>query len=430
VRERKWQPDPVARPREWEGALSRVDGSHTGSDRAHATHPRLQEAGIHRYLLCILIFLLPVQFETSFALRIAPSDVVLLLILAYGGVWMRTSRSDWSLWHPSLVLAFSLGILNAALRYGVVTRWALLNKYVGLLILMLLYLVVVQYARSIASVSYIARIALLSVMIQAAISLPLYLLGLVYAPLYTPRIAGFLVDANAYGGFMVVGLCLHWSTVNSEGRLIGRRLAWPVTILILLNIFFTFSRSSWIGLAVVAVGMLAVNPRCWRHILVPGLLGLAAVALVFRPYFVTMFLPLILRPEQVSVRFQIIGSALNVFLAHPFLGAGLGSFVSQNGVEIHNTFLWFLGEMGIVGAVVVAGFFGWFVVRGVRAYRMVELRYRGLVGGLLMAHLAMLGFSLGIEASYQRYWWVILALLSASYSAARVARVEGARGSD
>jgi hypothetical protein len=33
-----------------------------------------------------------------------------------------------------------------------------------------------------------------------------------------------------------------------------------------------------------------------------------------------------------------------------------------------------------------------------------------------MAHTAMLGLAMGIEAFYQRHWWLVFALIASSYS--------------
>jgi len=386
---------------------------------AHEGQLAYGEAGLHRYLLAFLILILPIQFETSLGLRLAPADLVLLLILLLGGIWMRTAIHQWTPWHALLGLVFSFALFNGLVRYGSLTRWAVVNKYVGFLLLTALYLVVVQYAQSTEAIKRAARLVLLSAILQAAVAFPLYLLGFVYAALHTSRIAGLLIDPNAYGGFMVVALCLHWCTVNTPGRLVSRRWAWLVTVLLLLNLFFSFSRSAWIGFAVLCLATPFVNLRAWRHLVLPIVLGTAAALLFFRPYFATELAPLITRTSQVTARLDILAKATDVFFSHPILGAGLGSFLRDYEVQVHNTFFWFLAEMGIAGAVVFVGFVMAFLLRGIKAYRLAAPEYRGLLGGLLLAHLSMMGFSLGIEAFYQRYWWVIMALLSAAHAAAR-----------
>jgi O-antigen ligase len=370
---------------------------------------------IYQLLLGLLLLLLPVQFALGTEIRFAPSDVVLLLLVLFGGFRIATSRDDWSAWHLVLLAMFSASLLTSALRYGSVTRWALINKYVGLLVLLVLYLVIVQYARTPRAVWRIAQLVVWSVFLQGVFALPLYFIGLRYAPLHTYRIQALAADPNAYGGLVVLAIALHWATVNTPARLISRRLAWPVTLVLVLNLLLCFSRSAWIGFVFVVLSILIFRRRAWPHVAVPFALGVSLVLIFFRSYFITQIWPLIDRHEQVTARVVIIEDAMTTFVAHPIFGGGLGSYIDTYGYQIHNTFFWMLAEMGVVGATVFIIFVGIFALRGYRAYKAADEQYRGLMAGLLIAHLAMIGLSVGIEAFYQRSWWVVMALLNASW---------------
>ena len=61
----------------------------------------------------------------------------------------------------------------------------------------------------------------------------------------------------------------------------------------------------------------------------------------------------------------------------------------------------------------------WFILRGIQAYRIARPGCRSLVLALIAANLSMMGLSMGIEAMYQRHWWVILALTATVYNLAR-----------
>ena len=78
--------------------------------------------------------------------------------------------------------------------------------------------------------------------------------------------------------------------------------------------------------------------------------------------------------------------------------------------------MWFLADFGFLGLVALLGFLGWFFVKGWCAYRFAPARERALVLGLLLAHTAMFGLAMGIEAFYQRHWWLVLGLIASSYS--------------
>jgi hypothetical protein len=77
--------------------------------------------------------------------------------------------------------------------------------------------------------------------------------------------------------------------------------------------------------------------------------------------------------------------------------------------------MWFLADFGIVGLVVVLGFLTWFFVKAWQAYCSAPVREQGLVLGLLLGHASMLGLAMGIEAFYQRPWWMIFGLIASSY---------------
>src|SRR5215469_11404708 len=122
------------------------------------------------------------------------------------------------------------------------------------------------------------------------------------------------------------------------------------------------------------------------------------------------------RPKQVQGRFDLIHAAYQAFTSHPFLGGGIGSFRLGEGEIAHNSAMWFLADFGIVGLMVLLGFLGWFFAKSIVAYRLAPVPARPLVLALALAHTAMFGLAMGIEAFYQRHWWLVLALIASSYS--------------
>src|SRR5262249_2104716 len=101
-----------------------------------------------------------------------------------------------------------------------------------------------------------------------------------------------------------------------------------------------------------------------------------------------------------------------------FFGRGLGSFRIATGYVAHNSAMWFLADFGIVGFTALLAFLLWFFTRAWFAYRFAPERERPLALALLLAHTAMAGLAMGIEAFYQRHWWLIFALIASSYSLA------------
>ena len=61
-------------------------------------------------------------------------------------------------------------------------------------------------------------------------------------------------------------------------------------------------------------------------------------------------------------------------------------------------------------------FLGWFLTTAWSAYRFAPQNQQPLALALFLAHAAMIGVAMGIEAFYQRYWWLVLGLIGSAYS--------------
>jgi len=149
--------------------------------------------------------------------------------------------------------------------------------------------------------------------------------------------------------------------------------------------------------------------------LAAALIGAPALVLIMGHRFVPLFERMARRPEQVQERFDLANRALESFARHPFLGGGLGSFRLAAGVVAHNSAMWFLADFGLVGLTVLLGFLGWFFSKAWFAYRRAPESQRPVVLSLLLALAAMVGVAMGIEAFYQRHFWLIFALIASSY---------------
>ena len=96
----------------------------------------------------------------------------------------------------------------------------------------------------------------------------------------------------------------------------------------------------------------------------------------------------------------------------------------MKGTYVHNTAVWFLADFGIAGLAALLGFLGWFLIASWSAYRHAPVDQKPVVLALMMGHALMLGLSMGIEAFYQRHWWLVLALIASSLAiAGRQARM-------
>jgi O-antigen ligase len=234
------------------------------------------------------------------------------------------------------------------------------------------------------------------------------------------RLAGMLIDPNAYGGLLVMTLSIHLMTYCGNRPLVGGLLGKLVTMSLAIGVVLTYSRSAWLGLALLFLAAMIMRPKAGVYMVLMGLLAVALTLKGFGPDYASRMSELTFRGAQVHERVELIDQAIPLFRESPAFGIGMGVFNDIYGNIIHNTPVWILTECGVFGFIIFVGFAWWFLARGIDALRVGTEAQRSLVLGLMLANLAMMGLSMGIEALYQRHWWVVLALLAACYDLTRV----------
>jgi putative inorganic carbon (HCO3(-)) transporter len=397
---------------------------HTGVivDVQPRTESQHRQAGILRILVIGYVLLLPYLFEFERGLNFAPSDCFMLLVLLLSAGQLKYSKPAWTIWHLLIPLTFAVGSFVAAWRFGELFRYEFLNKDAGLLLPFVSYAAITSTITEWEDLRRLLRVFTLSVVFENVLAIAGFLLAYFFG-VATPfarygglRLSGMLLDPNAYGGLLIVALMISEGGSWGEAPLFRKPMLWFARLTLAMGILFTFSRSAWIGLGVALLVLFAIRPKVGLRFVLAGLMSAPLVVLFLGPRFVPIFEVMASRPKQVQGRFDLIHAALQAFKQHPFLGGGLGSFRLSEGEVAHNSAMWFLADFGIVGLAVLLGFVGWFFAKAWFAYRFAPERERPLVLSLLLAHTAMLGLAMGIEAFYQRHWWVIFALIASSYA--------------
>lgn len=149
-----------------------------------------------------------------------------------------------------------------------------------------------------------------------------------------------------------------------------RTAAWAVLVLCVLGLLFTLTRSVWIA-TVVATGLtLAFVPRLRRYLLPSIVAGAALVLITFNvvPRFETSVKERTSNQLTVWERRNVNAAALEMVSHRPLVGFGLGKFNERNAeyfpllddvpqavtvettqISIHNVFLLFAVEQGLIG---------------------------------------------------------------------------------
>lgn len=381
-----------------------------------------RKSGVLSGLVAGYVALLPFQFDLGNGINFAPSDCLMLLVLVLAAGQLRYRKPAWTLWHFGIAATFAIGSLVAAVRFGTLDRYELLNKDAGLLLPFLSYAAITSAVTEWDDLRRLLRVFTISVVIQNMVAvggfLATYFLGVAnpFARYGGMRLSGMLLDPNAYGGLLVAAY------VICEGASLGRAplfkgfMLWLSRLTLGLGILFTFSRSSWMALLLALLLLCALQTRVAIRVVLALTVAAPCLLLLMGNRFVPVFQEMASRPKQVQGRFDLIHDALQAFAQHPIFGGGIGSFRLGEGEIAHNSAMWFLADFGVIGLVALLGFLGWFFVKGWYAYRFAPAREQSLVLGLLLAHTAMFGLAMGIEAFYQRHWWFVLGLIASSYS--------------
>ena len=90
--------------------------------------------------------------------------MLLVLLLASGQLKYR--KAAWSIWHFGIPVVFAVGSLVAAVRFGALDRYELLNKDAGLLLPFLSYAAITSCINNWEDLRRIMRVFTLSVVLQ------------------------------------------------------------------------------------------------------------------------------------------------------------------------------------------------------------------------------------------------------------------------
>lgn len=397
------------------------------------------------FAITLQVLITPTFFGTP--MRIALSDLLIPVSLALLLLWWRCGGITLPRWHiPHLwiwlaviSIWFGVEIINGRIHTGIWSTWALISKGLGWAVL-LCYFFIGGWLASI-NVRNGKYFFFKSLILFGAFSCLVALAQLIaykgglhwyWGPIENyDRARGFSENVNAYSILLATLFVLLTAFVDRI-PLMSRRMA-----IISAGVFFgviilSVSRSGILAVIFGLIGVSILRSLPWRFLVHSGLAGLAVILLflgaaeglkkidsegdlggaagayiVQSPIFST---------NTVTHRSSVILSALELWVENPVIGSGLGSILisqEKRGVKepstVHNTAIWILVEMGLIGFALMAGFF-FYVSFGIFRLKKAFPEnpfYPGAFGMMM----AFMGASIGTEVLYQRYFWFIAGVL-------------------
>jgi O-antigen ligase len=223
------------------------------------------------------------------------------------------------------------------------------------------------------------------------------------------RAYGSLPHPNLLGGFTLALMAPPLAYLLSRRKL--PVAAATVFVCCLVLIVLTFSRSAWLGLAIVTAGLFLLWRRLDRRsLLLIGLTGLATAAILvvaLRPLFsIRLGGTQQVKTEFVSdyTRRWLVERTFELIQENPILGTGIGSYplaLSRHVAEVyqiepvHNLPLLAVSELGILGVIVLGGL--------VVVIILNALRLRDPAASILS--LALLGMA--VSSLFDHFFWTL-----------------------
>lgn len=403
-----------------------------------------------KQIVVFLILALGLQYQViipldSTGLRICPGDLVaagLLLVVALRKPNIPCWRAPGLL--PALTLAtasLGLGLAVAWHSYGELTSWAVINRFIGWFSLMV-YLatgIVLGAFWGTQGRDRFIRILTKSIVILsgigAAIAFVLYWVDAIPVEYRAIPLRGFVQNRNAFSFLILSTIAL---VITDTSRTKPLFPGWQLPLyLALLGLFLIFagSRASiplagaiilaacrWGGLRSSALMRSALFALTIMAAVIALRYGLAHINGISQSSIPPLFVaetydgtnadPVLSNSSDLE-RVASFTEAFHQWRASPWIGSGLGSFLQQHLAKtgrpliIHNTLLWILTELGVVGLVAFGTLAG-VIVRGL--WRCDALTDQSLRLSTLLLLGTFVSLSMVHDVMYQRILWLVIGL--------------------
>lgn len=318
-------------------------------------------------------------------LNFNPTDLIALCALVIFSIMMLRKQIIVEYRIPNLeyipfLTTFSLLVASGVgfYKFGF-SSWAIVNKFMGWFVILgyvFLGLLVKIYLKEefVKHIFKLMAVSLCTIIIFKSIK-ELSAVKLGIPTLLDESFYGFAFNRNAFG-FQLLTVFLMFYCVSEEKIVNSKKFSNQHLILgvLIYGLIMTFSRSSQL-VAIFAMTLLFTLGYSKQTIIYS-----AAVPLIFFSFkFVitsitgtdmastsTPLIPYNFYSGEYSdrERWYSIVEGIKIWLDSPFLGAGLGSFISREinffgrSLIIHNSYVWVLAEMGIIlgGSFIYMGF--------------------------------------------------------------------------
>lgn len=253
-----------------------------------------------------------------------------------------------------------------------------------------------------------------------------------------PRLAGPIGEQNRYAQLLVVLVPLALFRLWGERQLALRVLAGLCTLLIVSGILLSFSRGAAVALAGLFLTMTLLRYIRVRQLLLVGITTVLLIGIVAPQTLIRLNslagVGALLGSAEENADGALVGratsnlAALNAFLDNPIVGVGPGQYFRRYSQEYgnelglrhfdnqrraHNLYLETAADLGIIGfgafmAIIAATMLPLWRLR--RRLILTRPDLANLAASFFLSVLGYLYTGVFLHLSYERYFWILLAL--------------------
>lgn len=233
-----------------------------------------------------------------------------------------------------------------------------------------------------------------------------------------PRCTGLMLHPNHQSNVLgALAALLMWLATGpkSEIKWQTRVLYLSVYVYLGVAIILTWSRSGWVALGACTMLIPIVRwPKYSAFFLIPvGLIGLVMYETGFAKWLYDTVKNF--NASSADFRWHIDHIAIQAFSESPLVGRGVGQMLNYNNpyhLEVHDTYLQILSEMGLVGVIAlgaVAGMLGWRMMN--RLFHARHPTDREWIIGLTFAAGITLVQNMFAMFLWIKFLWALIALI-------------------
>ena len=269
------------------------------------------------------------------------------------------------------------------------------------------------------------------------------------------RAAGPMNGPNRFAQILIIVLPLAFFRIRDERSGLARLVALGCLLLILVGVFITYSRGTFLALVAMMMVMVALKYIPWWQMVFGGLL-LGVIVTLAAPGFMERIDTMRTLPQLLTQRDTVEGhgairgrltemlAGIHVFMDYPVLGVGPGQymlFYSQKymanpeisfreinkGRRAHCLYAELAAETGLVGMCLFLAIVGTVLARLWRLRSSLQRTKPELANLAFALWLGLFGYlttAVFLQLAYQRYFWLYLALAGAAVQLLENARRE------